>query len=186
MKALLQNAANNVSAQLRLLRRSLKQMRSKQYQILYIDGVYSEDAEFEVSLQNQLDVPMFRCLSSVKSIREQVNSQTQNERHGALSAIEVPPWARGFWGGVASSFPCPPHLMWGTHLPLGGKMEDTKKHEGAYLSVDSVPRIHGKIPLSLLPPFSPTFFFRLSSLPPPVSSALSNKQTFPISIYAIK
>lgn len=49
MKALLQNAANNVSAQLRLLRRSLKQMRSKQYQILYIDGVYSEDAEFEQS-----------------------------------------------------------------------------------------------------------------------------------------
>ena len=49
MKALIQNVSSNVSAQLRLLRRSLKQMRSKQYQILYIDGIYEDDAEFEVS-----------------------------------------------------------------------------------------------------------------------------------------
>ena len=50
MKALIQNVSNNVSAQLRLLRRSLKQMRSKQYQILYIDGIYEDDAGFEVNL----------------------------------------------------------------------------------------------------------------------------------------
>jgi len=49
MKALIQNVSSNVSAQLRLLRRSLKQMRSKQYQILYIDGIYEDDAEFEQS-----------------------------------------------------------------------------------------------------------------------------------------
>ena len=50
MKALLQNVSTNVSAQLRLLRRSLKQMRSKQYQIVYIDGLFETDLEFEVSV----------------------------------------------------------------------------------------------------------------------------------------
>eukprot|EP00795_Rhopilema_esculentum_P017399 gene17399-8999_t len=58
MKALLQNVSSNVSAQLRLLRRSLKQMRSKQYQILYIDGLYEDDLEIEQSKQlESLRVP---------------------------------------------------------------------------------------------------------------------------------
>ena len=48
MKALVQNVSTNIGAQLRLLRRSLKQMRSKQYQIVFIDGVMDSDQEYEV------------------------------------------------------------------------------------------------------------------------------------------
>ena len=39
--------SKNISAQLKLRRRSLKSMRSKQYQTLYIDGLYAEDCDFE-------------------------------------------------------------------------------------------------------------------------------------------
>eukprot|EP00794_Sanderia_malayensis_P000378 gene378-1011_t len=54
MKALLQNMTANVTAQLRLLRRSLKQMRSKQYQIVFIDGLYETEEEFEYCLPQKV------------------------------------------------------------------------------------------------------------------------------------